>query len=55
MVYPGGDALLYAWLYNNVFIKAGPYFGSFLFTITFMLFCWLAGYGLDKKKIYVRV
>jgi predicted acyltransferase len=52
---PIGKTPLYAWLYNNVFIKAGPYFGSFLFAISFMLFCWLVGYILDRKKIYVRV
>jgi predicted acyltransferase len=52
---PIGKTPLYAWLYNNVFIKAGPYFGSFLFAISVMLFCWLVGYILDKKKVYVRV
>jgi predicted acyltransferase len=31
------------------------YFGSLLGAVTFMLFCWLIGYILDKKKIYVRV
>jgi len=46
---------LYAWLYQNVYQHAGDYFGSFLFAISFMLFCWLIGYILDKKKIYVRV
>lgn len=46
---------LHSWLYQHIFIKAGPYLGSFLFAITFMLFCWLIGYILDKKKIYVRV
>ena len=52
---PIGDKPLYAWLYENVFVKAGPYFGSFLFAITVMLFCWVVGYILDKRKIYVRV
>jgi len=52
---PIGDTPLYQWLYQNIFSKAGHYFGSFLFAITFMLFCWLVGYILDKKKIYVRV
>jgi predicted acyltransferase len=52
---PIGGKPLYAWLYDNIFINAGPYFGSFLFAITFMLFCWLIGYLLDRKKIYVRV
>jgi predicted acyltransferase len=46
---------LYSWLFENVFKHAGMYFGSFLFAITVMLFCWLVGYLLDKKKIYVRV
>jgi predicted acyltransferase len=46
---------LYMWLYENIFKNAGLYFGSFLFAISFMLFCWLIGYILDKRKIYVRV
>jgi predicted acyltransferase len=45
----------YRWLYNSIFIHAGPYFGSFLFAFTFMMICWLVGYMLDKRKIYVRV
>ena len=52
---PIGDKPLYSWLFDNVFSKAGMYFGSFLFAITIMLFCWLVGYALDKRKIYVRV
>jgi predicted acyltransferase len=46
---------LYSWLFENVFKHAGMYFGSFLFAISVMLFCWLVGYLLDKKKIYIRV
>lgn len=46
---------LYSWLYDTVFVHAGAYLGSFLFAITVMLFCWLVGYILDKRKIYVRV
>ncbi|MBS1668288.1 MAG: DUF5009 domain-containing protein [Bacteroidetes bacterium] len=46
---------VFAWLYNNIFRHAGLYFGSFLFAVSFMLFCWVIGYFLDKKKIYVRV
>lgn len=46
---------LHAWLYQNIFEHAGMYFGSFLFAVCFMLFCWLVGYVLDKRKIYVRV
>ncbi|WP_228462506.1 hypothetical protein [Mucilaginibacter ginsenosidivorans] len=29
--------------------------GSLLFAITVMLTCWLVGYILDKRKIYIRV
>lgn len=53
--FPVGDQPLYSWLFQKVFSHAGNYFGSFLFAISFMLICWLVGYVLDKKKIYVRV
>ncbi len=46
---------LYSWLYENVFIHAGAYLGSFLFALAIVMFCWLVGWILDKKKIYVRV
>jgi predicted acyltransferase len=46
---------LHEWLFQNVFRHAGMYFGSFLFAISYMLFCWLIGYILDKRRIYVRV
>ncbi len=46
---------LFRWIYVNIFSHVGAYFGSLLFAIVFMLFCWLVGYILDKRKIYVRV
>jgi predicted acyltransferase len=46
---------LYQWIFQNIFSHAGMYFGSFLFAISFMLVCWLVGYIMDKRKIYVRV
>ncbi len=46
---------LYSWLYQNVFQHAGNYLGSFLFAISVMLTCWVVGYWMDQKKIYVRV
>jgi predicted acyltransferase len=46
---------MYHWIYQNVFSKAGNYFGSFLFAVCFMMLCWLVGYVLDKKRIYVKV
>jgi predicted acyltransferase len=46
---------VFKWIYEKIFSNAGAYTGSLLFAISFMLVCWLAGYFLDKKKIYVRI
>jgi predicted acyltransferase len=51
----GTHTALYQVIYKNVFQPAGAYFGSFLFAIVFMLFNWLVGYLLHKKKIYIKV
>ncbi|HET7734005.1 MAG TPA: DUF5009 domain-containing protein [Paludibacter sp.] len=50
-----GDQSLFRWLYHNVFIHTGDYTGSLLFAIWWMLTCWLVGYLLDKKKIYIKL
>ena len=50
-----GDQPLYTWIYENAFAWIGPYYGSFVFALLFMLLCWAAGWWLDKKKIYLRV
>ncbi|HMI05619.1 MAG TPA: hypothetical protein VK541_24225 [Pedobacter sp.] len=44
------------WISTRFFqvIAPGPV-GSLLFAISFMLTCWLVGYILDKRKIYIRV
>ncbi|HVY73819.1 MAG TPA: heparan-alpha-glucosaminide N-acetyltransferase domain-containing protein [Puia sp.] len=52
---PQPDTDTVSWLYQHIYRHAGLYFGSLLFAISWMLFCWLVGYVLDKKKIYVRV
>jgi predicted acyltransferase len=46
---------LYNWIYENIYKNAGLYFGSLLFAVSWMLICWLVGYFLDKRRIYVRV
>ncbi|MDB5207427.1 MAG: hypothetical protein JWR72_2502 [Flavisolibacter sp.] len=46
---------VFQWLYKNIFSHAGSYLGSFLFALFFMMLCWLVGYFLDKRKIYIRV
>lgn len=55
MIHVNSKQPLYNWLYENVYKHAGLYFGSLLFAISWMLFCWMVGYILDKRKIYVRV
>lgn len=50
-----GDLSAYRWIYQNIFAHAGAYVGSLLFAITWMLICWLVGYWMDKRKVYVRV
>jgi len=50
-----GDKSAFQWIYLNIFSATGAYTGSLLFAVVFMLCCWLVGYFLDKRKIYVRV
>jgi len=53
---PSGDGSLQQWIYRDFFGKfASPINASFLFAFFFMLFCWLVGYFMDKKRIYVKV
>lgn len=53
---PVGDNSLYRWIYVNLFKSwAGDMNGSPLFAIWVMLSCWLVGYIMDKRKIYVKV
>lgn len=52
---PAGKVPVTTWLYQHVFRLAGDYTGALLYAISWMLFCWLVGYWMDKKKIYVRV
>jgi predicted acyltransferase len=52
---PAETISVFNWLYIKIFQPTGNYLGSFLFAISFMLLCWLVGYILDKRKIYLRV
>jgi predicted acyltransferase len=46
----------YNWIndvfYQHVFPGA---FGTLVFAVSYMLLCWLAGYIMDKKKIYIKI
>lgn len=46
----------YAWLYGATFEPlAPPKAASLLFALSFMLACWLVGYALDRRKLYIKV
>ena len=53
-VHPGEN--VYNWLNRVIFQSVAPgSFGSFLYAVIYMLFCWSIGWWLNKKRIYVRV
>jgi len=53
---PVGDQALFTWLFERGFQSwAGEYNGSVLFALWIMLTCWLVGYWMDKRNIYVKV
>lgn len=52
---PMGDIRLFRWIFMNIFHPFGGYTGAFLFAIAYMFFCWLVGWVMDKRKIYVRI
>jgi predicted acyltransferase len=55
IIRPEPGVSLNTWLYLHFYRHAGLYFGSLLFAISWMLFCWIVGFYMDKRKIYVRV
>lgn len=46
---------LYEYVYENGFSWIGPYFSALAFAVTLMMICWLVGWWMDKKGIYIRV
>ncbi|MDQ2863330.1 MAG: DUF5009 domain-containing protein, partial [Bacteroidota bacterium] len=51
----GTNSSLFKWAYQNIFSHAGGYLGALLFALSYMMICWLIGYWLYKKKIYIKV
>jgi predicted acyltransferase len=52
---PSGQSI-FEWISTIVFQTAAPgSFGSLLTGIWFMLMCWLAGWWLDKRRIYIKI
>jgi len=51
-----GEQSVYGWIAENIFgATLGDYNGSLGFALWIMLTCWMVGYVMDKKKIYVKV
>ncbi len=49
------DQTYFKWTYQTVCQPIGGKLGSLAFAIGFMLICWLVGFVLDKKGIYIKV
>ena len=54
---PAGEGeSAFEWLNSHLVQSVVPgAVGSLLFALTFMLLCWIVGWWLDRRKIYVRV
>lgn len=46
-----------AWFYRNICaqLPGPPEVGSFFYSLCFLAFMWLIVYGLDRKKVYIKV
>ncbi|GAA4302751.1 DUF5009 domain-containing protein [Compostibacter hankyongensis] len=55
MIPVGGDPL-FRWINGHIYQVIVPgAFGSLLFAVSYMLICWLVGYWMDRKKVYIRI
>lgn len=51
-----GNGNGYDWLYAHTFqALAPPKVASLLFAVSFMLACWMVGYVMDRRRIYIKV
>lgn len=51
-----GKQPIFEWIYEQVFQPwAGDKPGSLAYALAFMLMCWAAGYGLDRRRIYIKL
>lgn len=50
------DESLYEWVNTVFFQQVFPgALGTLVFATCFMLICWLIGYAMDKRKIYIKI
>ena len=52
---PNGEESLFSMIYKNGFTWLPEYWSSFVFALIYMLICWIVGWWMDKRKIYIRV
>jgi predicted acyltransferase len=54
---PSGEKIpIIDWIYQTCFLPlAGPVNGSLLYALVFTFMCWLAGWILYKKKIFIKL
>lgn len=51
-----GRLTLFEWLYVEVFEPlAGSKPGSLLYSLSFMLCCWIVAFAMDRRRLYVRL
>ncbi len=51
-----GDKAVFLWIYEHAFTGwIADKNGSLLYALAFLLGCWLVGYALDRRKIYIRL
>jgi predicted acyltransferase len=51
-----GQESLFEWLYAVGFAPwAGDKPGSLLYAVAYMLGCWVVGYAMDRKRIYIKL
>lgn len=55
-IFPTHANSLHHLLFHDLFSSfLDPYGASFCFALVYMLFCWVFGYVLDKRKIYIKL
>lgn len=52
---PVGDVKLFSFIYQHGFSFMGPYVGSLIFALTFMLINWIVAKWMEKRKIIIKV
>ncbi len=51
-----GKTNVYGWVYENIFAKIdGGAFGSFLFSLVFMLLVWMVCWILYRREIFIKI